>query len=232
VPEILIVEDERLMRDALAGLFGDAGFAVRLAKDAAAGIASFRDRPSDVVLLDVMMPGMDGFGACRAFRALDPLVPIVFHTALDAAEDKLRALEWGADDYVLKTDPPAELLARVRRALLRLEAFGLAKRRRESLTLGSVTVDLSLGTVDDGRSAPVSLTRTETDLLRLLASRRGQMFSCGAILDALRGEGFVCDDNTVYVHVHNVRRKLGPAASWLESDRRAGYRLRRGEDGR
>lgn len=223
--EILIAEDERLAQRELDELFGAAGFGVRLCKTGSEAVEAFRRRRADVVLLDVMMPGGDGFEACRSIRRADALVPIVFHTALDSDRDKLAALELGADDYVLKTDSRAELVARVRRALDRYEAFARLREGHLTLELGEVTVDFASGTVTDGRKGPAVLTRTETDLLRLLASERGRRFNCEEILDALRGEGYACDGNTVYVHVHNLRRKLGSAAAFLSSDRRSGYAL-------
>ena len=103
--EILIVEDDRLVRAGYARLFAGEGYRVRLARTGEEGVEKFRAERPDVVLLDVMLPGENGFTACRRMRAIDAFTPIVFNTQLDSAEDHVRGLELGGDDYVLKTDP-------------------------------------------------------------------------------------------------------------------------------
>ncbi len=117
--EVLIVEDERVCARQYTALLRSAGYATRTARTARTALEAFDAQRPDAVLLDVMLPGEDGFAVCRRLRARDPLVPIVFNTALDGLEDKTRGLELGGDDYVLKTDPPEELLARVARAVSR-----------------------------------------------------------------------------------------------------------------
>ena len=101
--EILLVDDERSIRDSLSCQLREAGFTVRVAATGAAGVAAFGERRPDLVLLDVMMPGMDGYAVCEAMRCADRETPIVFLSALDAEEDQIRGLDAGADDYVSKT---------------------------------------------------------------------------------------------------------------------------------
>ena len=223
--EILIIEDERAVRDGYARLFTGEGYKVRLARTGEEGVEKFRARRPDVVLLDVMLPGENGFTACRRLRALDALTPIVFNTQLDGPDDRVRALELGGDDYVLKTDPSAVLVARVARAVARYEAFQRARRPALTITVGRAVVDCCELTVRDGSRRNRVLTRTEFDILRLLAGARGRVFSSEEILDHIRGEGYACDDNTVYVHVWNLRRKLGTAGELIVTQRDAGYKL-------
>ena len=225
--EILIVEDERICARQYADLFLSAGYAVRLARTAAQALAAFVERVPDVVLLDIMLPTGDGFQVCAQLRARDAFVPIVFNTALEGTADKLKGLELGGDDYVLKTDPPEELLARVARAVRRHRAFLDSRRARNLLRLGRVTVDLEALELADGAGRLVRLTRTEADILRLLDEAGGELVTANDLIDATRGEGFVCDENTVYVHLANLRRKLGPARDLLVTERGAGYRLMR-----
>ena len=225
--EILIVEDERICARQYADLFFSAGYAVRLARTAAQALAAFVERVPDVVLLDIMLPKGDGFQVCAQLRARDAFVPIVFNTALEGTADKLKGLELGGDDYVLKTDPPEELLARVARAVRRHRAFLDSRRARNLLRLGRVTVDLEALELADGAGRLIRLTRTEADILRLLDEAGGELVTANDLIDATRGEGFVCDENTVYVHLANLRRKLGPARDLLVTERGAGYRLMR-----
>ena len=226
MPDILIVEDERTIREGLKRLFAAEGFSARAFRDAESALAAFAERRPDIVLLDIMLPSRNGFCVCEDIRRMDPLVPIMFHTALDGPEQRLRGLEAGADDYVLKTDRPAEMLARVRRALARMEAFRRASSDAIApIRLGKVEVDFPRMEVRDGRRFASTLTRTEADILRFLMASRGKVVAADEILAEIRGEGFVCDGNTIYVHMANLRKKLGPSSSLLVCHPRSGYEL-------
>ena len=135
-------------------------------------------------------------------------------------EMTLPPLDW-------KTATKEELLARVARAVRRHRAFLDSRRARNLLRLGRVTVDLEALELADGAGRLVRLTRTEADILRLLDEAGGELVTANDLIDATRGEGFVCDENTVYVHLANLRRKLGPARDLLVTERGAGYRLMR-----
>ena len=200
--EILLVDDERTIRDSLSRLLREAGFTVLIAANGAAGVETFHERRPDLVLLDVMMPGMDGYAVCEAMRSADRETPIVFLSALDAEDDQIRGLAAGADDYVSKIASPALLEARIRKALERADRFSKM-------------------------DAPAAMTKTEADIYRLLESDCGRFFSYREIFSAVCGEGYFADEGAIRVHVSNIRKKL-PADERLVAKRGVGYALVRG----
>jgi DNA-binding response OmpR family regulator len=221
---VLLVDDERAVRTGMARFLEGEGFEVETARDGVEALEKFSARTPDLVLLDVMMPRCNGFTACAEIRRLDPTVPIVFLTAMDSEAELVRALGLGADDFLSKSSGDAGKIARIRSALARHEAHRSASWNRR-VALGRMTADIdSLTLSEDGRIVE-RLTKTEGDILSYLASRRGNIVSRGEIVDALRGEGFACEDGMLYVHVSNLRRKLGAAAALVVSERGAGYRL-------
>ena len=223
--EILIADDERIIRDGMKALLSGEGYAVRTARDGEEAVRKFAERRPDLVLLDVMMPKANGFRACEEIRRKDRLVPVVFLTAKDSEADQVRGIGLGADDYVSKTAGDAVLLARIGRALERA-ADAMSAIPADVLRLGEVTVDLQrLRVVRDGAGEIAVLTKTEADVLRRLAASRGVFVDGASLIAALRGEGFVCEDGMLYVHVSHLRRKLGPAGDLIDSERGAGYRL-------
>lgn len=229
--EILLADDERTFREGLKALLSAEGFSVRTARDGDEVVRKFTERRPDIVVLDVMMPKANGFAACERIRRMDRRVPVVFLTAKDAEADQVRALGLGADDYVSKSAPEALLLARIRRAVERSRELSEAALAADAvvgdvLRLGRVTVNLSTLEVGGARRAVCSLTKTEADILRILASAHGRHLTTDELIAALRGTGFACEDTMLYVHVANIRRKLGPAAEMLASARGAGYSLR------
>lgn len=221
---LLIVDDERVVREQMKALFTGEGYEVRTARDGDEAIAKFAERRPDLVLLDVMMPKANGFLACGELRRLDRTVPVVFLTAMDSDANEVRALGLGADDFVSKADDSSVLLARVRRALERV-AERDASEADESVRIGDRTFDVRRRTLTAPDGTAVALTRTESDILALLASDRNRAFSSDEIIVRLRGEGFACADNMIYAHIHNLRAKMGAAGNLLISDRKAGYRL-------
>lgn len=226
-PEVLLVEDDRAMRKSFAAVLAAEGFAVREARDGVDGVAAFAERRPDVVVLDLMMPRKDGLAACREIRAIDALVPVVFLTCVPSETKQLRAYADGADDYVMKSENPDLLVAKVRAAARRSAAQREATPAggRGRLMLGSVEVDLRSHEVTSAGKASARLTQTECDILRVLADRRGQTLTRDELVAALRGDGFVCEDSMLYAHVSRLRRKLGAAAALLSSARDAGYSL-------
>lgn len=197
--EILLIDDERVMRDAFQRLLEGAGFAVRTASDGKRGVAAFAERRPDLVLLDVMMPALNGYETAAEMRRLDRETPIVFLSALDSDDDQIRGLEVGADDYVAKTASDALLLARIQKALARADRFSKAE-------------------------APEAMTRMEADIYRLLDSDRGTYFSYRQIFAAVCGEGYAADEGAIRVHVSNMRKKL-PRGERIVSKRGFGYAL-------
>ena len=197
--EILIVDDERMIRAGLAQLLAGAGFAVREARNGKSALTAVVERRPDLVLLDVMMPGMDGFEVCEKLLAADRDLPVVFLTAKDSESDQVRGLEAGADDFLSKTVGEEVLLARVRKALARTARLAAS-------------------------AAPSEMTRTEADIYRLLSSARGKWFSYREIFDSIRGEGYYGDEGAIRSHVSRLREKLPPGER-IESKRGRGYAL-------
>lgn len=219
--EILIADDESAARRGFRALFEGEGYAVRTARDGEEALAKFRELRPDVVLLDVMMPKMNGVVACAEIRKSDPLVPILFFTAMPSDVGAVRALGLGADDYIDKAKSPEELLARVASVLRRTSAV---RHRADLLALGGVTVDFATMTASgDGVSA--ELTKSESLFLRFLASERGRCFSFDEIFAALRGEGYIGDDNAVRCIAKRLKAKLGRAGELIVNARGVGYRL-------
>ena len=220
--EILIAEDEPSARRGFRSLFESEGYAVRTARDGEEALAKFRESRPDAVLLDVMMPKMNGIIACAEIRRSDPLVPILFFTAMPSDVGAVRALGLGADDYIDKAKSPEELLARVAAVLRR--ASVIASDKRDKLSLGGVTVDFATMTAS-GDGVSEELTKSESLFLRLLASERGRCFSFDEIFAALRGEGYVGDDNAVRCIAKRLKAKLGRAGELISNARGVGYKL-------
>lgn len=223
--EILVADDERVIRDSLRSLFTAEGFKVRLARDGREAVAKFLEKRPDIVLLDVMMPKENGFSACEEIRRRDRLVPVVFLTAKDADIDQLRGMGAGADDYVSKSVADEVLVSRVKRALDRYRDMMSITSAGRIVVVGAVTVDLSSSAVTAGGTEIARLTRTECGILDILNSLRNSVVAADAIVERLRGVGFACEDGMLYTHVSNLRKKLGPAASMIESVRGEGYKL-------
>ncbi len=196
---ILLVDDERTVRESLAKTLAANGYCVQCARDGKDALKSFAELRPDLVLLDVMMPGMDGYTVCKSMRALDRETPIVFLSALDGDTDQIRGLELGADDYVAKSASESLLLARIKKALVRAARFSRA-------------------------TAPASLTKVQADIYRLLDSARGRFFSHEEILSAICGEGYSLDDGVIRVHVCNLRKRL-PSGETIITKRDFGYAL-------
>jgi len=227
--EILIVDDERTMREGLKATLLGEGFAVQAARNGEEALAKVAERRPDLVLLDVMMPRMNGFRCCEEIRRRDRLLPIVFLTAKETEADQVRGIGLGGDDYVAKATSDAILLARIRRALSRAQelAMGAARKRETSLMVGPVTVDLKTYTVLSRKGEILAcLTKTEADILAFLQGHRGEWLVADDIITELRGNGYACEDAMLYVHMYNVRRKLGPAGALLVNKRGVGYALK------
>lgn len=222
--DILVVDDERVVREGLKGLLAGEGFSVRTARDGREALAKFDERRPDLVVLDVMMPKMNGFLACEEIRRRDRSVPVVFLTAKDAEADQVRALGLGADDYIAKDAGEAVLLARIKRAIERMRSMGETPEA-EVFRVGTVTIDARTYAVSDDRGVRAWLTRTETDLLKSLHQADGAPVGVDALIEALRGGGFACEDNMLYTHVSRLRRKLGREGRRIVCRHGAGYCL-------
>ena len=177
--EILVVDDERVIREGLKRMLLAEGFSVRTAKNGDEALAAFRDRRPALVLLDVMMPKRNGFSVCGEIRSIDPFTPIVFLTAKDGESEQVRGFGLGADDYISKSASDAELLARVRRAVERVAVYNTRPEAAESRRrqIGSAMVDFDTLVVQNGDEVE-RLTKTEADLLWLLVVERDKPVPC------------------------------------------------------
>jgi len=227
---ILLVEDDPSIREVATLGLRAAGFDVASAADGVAGLDRFRAQPPDLVLLDVMLPRLDGLEVCRAIRR-ESTVPVVMLTARGDTIDVVVGLEAGADDYVKKPFEMAELVARVRAALRRRSREG-GGDLPDRLHLGPLAIDVAGRTVErDGRE--VALTRTEFDLLVELAHRPGQVFSRELLLDRIWGYDYLGDSRLVDVAIGRLRAKVeaDPAAPELVlTVRGAGYKAAKPAD--
>ncbi|HEX4897186.1 MAG TPA: response regulator transcription factor [Candidatus Limnocylindrales bacterium] len=221
-PRILVVDDEAPIRELVRGYLEREGFDVEAATDGLAAVEAVRASAPDVVVLDVMLPGLDGIEVCRRIRTFSDAYVLML-TARGEEIDRIVGLTVGADDYLVKPFSPRELVARVR-ALLR-RPRGAADVR--ATTPVGFEIDESRRVVRvDG--APVPLTTLEFDLLAVLARDPGIVIGRQALLDRVWGPEFVADDHLVDVHIANLRRKLGddPARPrFIETVRGVGYRL-------
>ena len=206
---ILIADDEPSVRDAVGYALEQEGFNVTLAEDGDDADRKLGDEAPgfDLLILDIMMPGRSGLDICREVRARSP-VPIILLTAKDAEVDKVVGLEVGADDYVTKPFSVRELLGRVRAQLRRRELDRSSSAREgKRIEAGPVRIDLARHLVTI-RRAPVNLTRSEFQVLRLLAERPGQVFSRREIMEELWQSEFSGDVRACDVHISNLRQKI------------------------
>ncbi len=203
--QVLIVDDEPRIVDGVRKYFEQAGFDVLAAYDGPAGLALARSAKPDMVVLDLMMPGMGGLDVCRELRR-ESDVPIIMLTARVEEADKLIGLELGADDYVTKPFSPRELVARARAVLRRVQSAP-AVVETNVYRFGDVVFDVAGRRCLVGQKA-VSLTPTEFSLLHVLVRHPGQVFSRAQLLKAAHLGAYDGVERTVDVHIHNLRRKL------------------------
>jgi len=219
---ILVVEDEVAIAEAVrSGLAAD-GQAVDVVGDGSEALEWVAAYPYELVVLDVVLPGLDGFDVCAALRQRGFNAPILMLTARDDVADRVKGLDRGADDYLAKPFAMAELRARVR---------ALQRRRTDDRTPRIAVHDLeldpaTLGVIRGGRT--IRLTAREFAMLELLARHPGQVFSQDHLIDALWGADYVAGSNVVEVYIRSLRRKIddGRRDGLIETVRRFGYRLR------
>ncbi len=201
---ILIVEDDERIRAALRLALEDEGNVIEEAASAEEGLPAFQQRPTDVVLVDLMLPGVDGFELCRQLRRRSD-VPILILTARSDSHDVVAGLEAGADDYVVKPAVPKELAARIR--ALHRRAVRARGDTAGLLTFGDLIVDVDAGQVRRG-GEPVALTKTEFRLLCELAQSSGRVLSREALLERVWGYDYFGDSRLVDVHIRRLRGKV------------------------
>lgn len=223
--KLLVVDDEKDMIELVRYGFEQDGFGVLTATSGERALEVARKEMPSAVILDVMMPGLDGLEVLRRLRG-DPrtqAIPIILLTAKGGEADRVVGLELGADDYVVKPFSPRELIARVKAVLRRTE------RRDEPATVvsaGPLKIDSTRREVRIADNV-VPLTTTEFDMLRLLASHPGRVYTRAELLERVRGSDALATDRAIDAHIAAIRRKLGdPASDWVETVRGYGYRFR------
>ncbi len=222
---ILLVEDETILADTLRYNLEREGYTVLTAGDGVQGLELARQKQPDLLILDVMLPQLDGFSVCRILRG-ESHVPIIMLTARQDEIDRIAGLELGADDYVVKPFSLGELLARVRRILWRGRREDEALQR-EVLTAGDLKVDTGSRRVWCGAQER-TLSAKEFDLLVCLIRNRGMALSRDLLLERVWGYDFLGDSRTVDVHVRWLREKIEPDPSqpiFIQTVRGTGYRF-------
>ena len=209
---VLIVEDDRNIAELLQLYLEKEGYAVITAEDGGKGLEKFRTIKPDLVLLDVMMPVMDGWAVCKAIRA-ESQVPIIMLTAKGETDDKVSGLKSGADDYITKPFEIKEVLARIEAVLRRTTGVTTEKKSRR-LTFDKMTIDMdSFQLTVDGKK--VDTPPKEMELLFFLASSPNRVYTRNQLLDEVWGFDYFGDSRTVDVHVKRLREKLeGVSESW------------------
>lgn len=217
---VLIVEDEAAIREILSELLRDAGYEVDEAADGLEGVEKFRTGDYSLVLLDLMLPGLDGYGVCEIIRR-ESSVPVIILTALDDERSQVKAFELKADDYITKPFSLKLVLMRVE-AVLRRSRETRAAPGAEVFRRGGVELDAT-GHYVRLNGKDVTLTPTEYALLELFMRNPGRVFTRDNLLSSVWGYDFAGDEKTVNIHIMNLRRKLG--AGIIETVRGVGYRL-------
>jgi DNA-binding response OmpR family regulator len=221
---ILVIEDEAAMRTALADLLTSEGYRALTAADGERGLERALDEKPDLILLDIMMPKLDGFALCAELRRLANAVPVLMLTAKGDVEDRVTGLDAGADDYLVKPFSTEELLARVRALLRRVER---KTRMPLKLKLDDVEIDLARQTAMRGKRQ-LRLTAKEFAMLRLMAEGEGEPVSRERFLDTVWGYAAFPTTRTVDNHIASLRAKLEkhPAAPrWIKTVHGVGYKL-------
>jgi two-component system, OmpR family, response regulator RegX3 len=222
---VLVVEDEESISDPLSYLLRQEGFEVAVAATGPDGLAEFDRSGADIVLLDLMLPGLSGTEVCRALRSRST-VPVIMLTARDSEIDKVVGLELGADDYVTKPFSARELIARVR-AVLRRRVGEPEAAAPGALQAGPVRMDVERHVVTvDGHH--VQLPLKEFELLELLLRNAGRVLTRGQLIDRVWGADYVGDTKTLDVHVKRLRSKVEPEPSaprYIVTVRGLGYKF-------
>jgi two-component system alkaline phosphatase synthesis response regulator PhoP len=224
-PKVLVIEDEPDILEVIQYNLEREGYKVVVCRNGEQGLSRIRTDNPDLVILDLMLPGMDGVEVCRQVKA-DPVtraIPIVMVTAKSEESDIVLGLGIGADDYITKPFSPRELVARIkvvlRRGPLREQSGG-----GERVVRGTLTIDLGRHEAHVGEQ-PLSLTPTEMRLLHFLASHPGRVFPRAHLLTRVIGEDAIVTDRNIDVHVRALRQKLGDHQSIIETVRGVGYRF-------
>jgi two-component system alkaline phosphatase synthesis response regulator PhoP len=221
---ILIIDDEKDLIELVRYNLEKDGYDIISSTDGQSGLEIAQRHKLDLIVLDLMMPGMDGLEVCRRLRADDRTarIPLIMLTAKATEADRIVGLELGADDYITKPFSPRELVARVRAILRRTSTQA---EPEQVIRHGELVIDMARHEVNY-LGKPVALTATEFRILHLLASKPGRVLSRDDIIDAALGRDANVFDRTIDVHITAIRRKLGKGADQIETIRGFGYKFR------
>lgn len=218
--KILVIEDEAAIQSILFDLLTDAGYKVELAGDGLEGISKFRKDNFSLILLDIMMPKIDGYTVCEMIRR-ESHIPIIMLTALGEEEAQIKAFELKVDDYITKPFSLKLVLMRIEAVLRRIDKPELQEENATIIYRNIQFDPVSHLVYADGQT--VSLTHTEYDLLELFLRNQGRVFTRDNLLNQVWEYDFAGDEKTVNIHIMNLRRKLG--ADLIETIRGVGYRV-------
>jgi DNA-binding response OmpR family regulator len=208
VRRVLIIEDNRDLADLISVHLRDLGCEVGVSADGATGFMQARDGRHDLVILDLMLPGMQGLELCRRLRAEERYIPILMLTARSSELDRVLGLEVGADDYITKPFSMPELMARVKAVFRRIEELGKAERKQpRPIVAGELEIDAGRHAVAVG-AAPVDLTVKEFELLLHFARNPGQVYTRSQLLNVVWGYGHPGYEHTVNSHINRLRSKI------------------------
>ena len=223
--KVLLVEDEEDIREMVHFNLFKERYKVLLASDGQTALDIATNEIPDLIVLDVMIPKIDGFEVCRNLkkRAETKKIPIIMLTAKGEEEDVIKGLEVGADDYITKPFSPKVLLARIKAVLRRTKS--VMKGSKNVYTLSDLKIDLSKRKTFI-KDKEISLTYTEFQILHLLAQKSGWVFTRGQIVDSIRGENHAITDRSVDVQIVNLRKKMGEQGNMIETVRGVGYRFK------
>jgi two-component system, OmpR family, alkaline phosphatase synthesis response regulator PhoP len=221
---ILVIDDEKDLIELVRYNLEKEGFVVRSAQDGESGLSAAKKELPDLILVDLMLPGIDGLDVCRSLRSdsRTARIPVIMLTAKSAESDRILGLELGADDYVTKPFSPRELLARIKAVLRRTLS---PQPVSEVIRRGNLTIDMARRTVTCA-GEPIVLTATEFRLLQFFASHSSHVFSRAQLIDSAMGRDVSVEDRTIDVHITGLRKKLGNCGDWIETVRGFGYRFR------
>jgi two-component system alkaline phosphatase synthesis response regulator PhoP len=221
---VLVIDDEEDLIELVRYNLEKEGFRVSGAPDGEAGLeAAIRENP-DIILIDLMLPGIDGLDVCRSLRSdsRTSRIPIIMLTAKSGESDRILGLELGADDYVTKPFSPGELTARIKAILRRATVL---QSPGDVIRCGDLTIDLGRREVSCGAEA-IPLTATEFRLLNFFADHPGRVYSRDQLIDGALGKEISVVDRTIDVHITGLRKKLGDCGKWIETVRGFGYRFK------
>jgi DNA-binding response OmpR family regulator len=219
---ICVVDDEKRIIDFIRIYLQKEGFSVISFTDGLSALEGINSTDPELVVLDVMLPGMDGFEVCKALRTDKNNVPIIMLTAKDEEIDKIIGLELGADDYLTKPFNPRELIARIK-AVLRRNKLS-SRSSQDVITVGDIRIDIDRREVTIN-GEPISLRTQEFELLRVLAEDAGRVFSREQLLKDAWGYSFAGQTRTVDVHIAQLRKKMQDSQTHIETMTGFGYKL-------